>query len=65
MKHLKDNVVPSSGMRAEQKCEDGECGIPYNVVCDDDGMCYLTDGEITDGGNCENGECCFLTDGEL
>lgn len=49
--------------RSEAECVDGDCGIPYNVICDDDENCYLTEDEIS--GECKDGECCYMSDAEL
>jgi thiol-disulfide isomerase/thioredoxin len=44
---------------------DSDEGIPFNVVCDDEGMCYLTNDEVYEGKSCEDGQCCYITDAEL
>ena len=54
-----------SKVQEKRDCGDIDCGVPYNIVCDNNGMCYMTTEEVYDGKECGNGECCFLTDSEL
>jgi len=58
-------AMPTPFVKTAKKTEDNDLGLPYNVYCDDE-MCYLTDGEMTNGKeDCEDGQCCFLSDREL
>ena len=58
-------ATPAPFMKSEKKTEDNDLGLPYNIYCDDE-MCYLTDGELSNGkAECEDGQCCFLSDKEL
>ena len=61
------NFSKQSEKKKEEISEYEGSGVPYNIVCDNEGMCYLTDNELSLGKeeDCEGGECCYLADSEL
>jgi thiol-disulfide isomerase/thioredoxin len=66
-KRLNNTKNFSANSKVDSEFAKYTTGIPYNILCDDEGSCYLTYNEIYSGKSdkCENGECCYYTFSEI